>query len=152
MRLFMTWQRSMPAWGPLGLLSSDLVFMTWQRESTNLCMLVFSAVFCCFISWQREGASLGTSWAFQQCSAVHEITRWGYQLKDILVFSAIQHSCTSSCSVALECSCFVPLDVKVVSLNDPFILLCYLVNMWCTRGVHMVNTWSTRGEHVMNTC
>ena len=43
----MTWQRSMPAWGPVGLLSSDLLFMTWQRESTNLCMLVFSAVFCC---------------------------------------------------------------------------------------------------------
>ena len=54
----MTWQRSMPAWGPVGLLSSDLLFMTWQRE----------------------GASLGTSWSSQQCSAVHDMARmpaWG---------------------------------------------------------------------------
>ena len=48
----MTWQRSMPAWGPVGLLSSDLLFMTWQRESTNLCLLVFSSVL-----GQRKGAS-----------------------------------------------------------------------------------------------
>ena len=28
-----------------------------------------------FISWQREGASLGTSWTFQQCSAVHAMAQ-----------------------------------------------------------------------------
>ena len=36
---------------PVSLLSSVLLFMTWQRE----------------------GASLGTSWSSQQCSAVHDM-------------------------------------------------------------------------------
>ena len=38
---------------PVGLLSSVLLFITWQRE----------------------GASLGTSWASQQCSAVHDMAQ-----------------------------------------------------------------------------
>ena len=85
--------------------------MTWQRESTNLYMLVFSAVFCCsshgnvrvpawaplwvfsnallFMTWQRRGASLKTCWSSQQCSAIHEMATWGYQLEDMLVFTAV---------------------------------------------------------------
>ena len=86
--LFMTWQRRMPAWEPVGLLSSDLLFMTWQRVH----LLVFSqcsavqhvrvpawapvnllSSVLLFMTWQREGASLGTSWFSQQCSAVHDM-------------------------------------------------------------------------------
>ena len=43
-----------PAWEPVGLLSSALPFMTWQRE----------------------GVSLGTCWSSQQCSAVHDMATW----------------------------------------------------------------------------
>ena len=73
--LFMTWQRRMPAWGPVGLLSSVLLFITWQRE----------------------GARLGTSWASQQCSAVHDLAQrmptWEPVglLSRILLFMTWQH-------------------------------------------------------------
>ena len=46
----------------------------------------------------------------------------------MLVFSAIPAQLHIMCSVALECSCFVPLNVNVVSVNDPFIPLGYLVH------------------------
>ena len=113
--------------------------MTWHKECQLGNLLVFSAEFCCsghgnvrvpasaplglissallFVTWQREGVSLKTCWSSQQCSAVHEMATWGCKCWSSQPF---RHGCTSSCSVALECSCFVPLNVRVVSVNDPF--------------------------------
>ena len=62
-----------PAWGPVGLLSSALLFMTWQRRMPAWEPVGFLSSDLLFMTWQREGASLGTSWSSQQCSAVHDV-------------------------------------------------------------------------------
>ena len=118
----------MPAWEPVGLLSSALLFMTWQRE----------------------GVSLETCWSSQQCSAVHEMATRGCQLKDMLVFSAIP--------AQLHIKLFGRIGMLVLRAAERKCGLCqrplhpsrllgspnqvrHVVNTWCTRGVHVVNTW-----------
>ena len=45
----------------------------------------------------------------------------------LTVCEPCRHSWALRTTVVLECSCSVPLDVKVVAVNDPFIPLDYLV-------------------------
>ena len=45
----------------------------------------------------------------------------------LTVCEPCRHSCALRTSVVLEFSCSVPLDVKVVAVNDPFMPLDHLV-------------------------
>ena len=47
-----------------------------------------------------------------------------------------RHSWALRTTVVLECSCSVPLDVKVVAVNDPFIPLDYMVYQLKCDSVH----------------
>ena len=54
----------------------------------------------------------------------------------LTVCEPCRHSWASRTTVVLECSCSVPLDVKVVAVNDPFIPLDYLVYQLKFDSVH----------------
>ena len=54
----------------------------------------------------------------------------------LTVCEPCRHSWALRTTVVLECSCSVPLDVKVVAVNDPFIPLDYLVYQLKCDSVH----------------
>ena len=54
----------------------------------------------------------------------------------LTVCEPFRHSWASRTSVVLECSCSVPLDVKMVAVNDPFIPLVYMVKQLQYDSVH----------------
>ena len=65
------------------------------------------------------------------CTAVEIVFTYSESRQGPVFLLTVCEPCRNSwalrTTVILECSCSVPLDVKVVAVNDPFIPLVYLV-------------------------